>query len=683
VTNPAVTTCPSCAAETKPSASVCAACGGVIEPPGLQPGAVVAGRYEVEGRLGAGGMGVVYKARDRMLDEVVALKVLRGDGTGSDEMARRFRSEIRLARAVSHRNVCRIHEYGEEGDFRYVSMAYVDGVDLRRMLRDRGRFSGEDAASLTVQVAEALEAIHAEGIVHRDLKPGNVMVDGRGVARVMDFGIAKQWENAAAVGMTGTGMLVGTPTYMSPEQIRGDKLDGRSDLYSLGIVMFELVTGRTPFRGDTPLAMLFKHINEPPPLHGPEAALIPGPIVPVLERALAKDRDQRYASAREMADALAQAGRECAETGLATGTIAPLPRVLPGPSAGSSASSPSLPRASAVTARGAVTEVPALTIAGSEPAVAPVPMPPPARSRAGVSTAAAIAAVAVLIAVALAFVATRSGRSTDMVVPATTIVAAPPPPSSLAAAPVAGAPVAVAPTTLTPAATVPVAAPVAKTRPSANAGGAPHAAPDLSSAAAMAGLLAEADAALGDHALELAGSLYDQVLAIDPSNEKARAGRARVAEALARPPAAAPTARRFVAGQTRADFAPSATAPAGFDGAGVAVRRVEGAQAPAGKIYFEMSPPAVGPGERYVVRAYLVNESAAAIDVADVSATTVVNGRRSGGRVDSHLRPIAPTQKAVVLETQDVWGTETATWALTVTVRTARGESYTNQLTWE
>ena len=677
MTNPAAATCPSCAAETKPSASVCAKCGGTLEPPGLQPGAVVAARYEVQGRLGAGGMGVVYKARDRMLDEVVALKVLRRDDTGSDEMARRFRSEIRLARAVSHRNVCRIHEYGEEGDFRYVSMAFVDGVDLRRMLRDRGRFSGEEAASLTVQVAEALEAIHAEGIVHRDLKPGNVMVDGRGVARVMDFGIAKQWENAAAVGMTGTGMLVGTPTYMSPEQIRGEKLDGRSDLYSLGVVVFELTTGRTPFRGDTPLAMLFKHINEAPPLHGPEAEMIPPPIVPVLERALAKDREERYATAREMAEALTQAGRECAATSLATGTIAPLPRVVPAPAAASSAS---MRRASATTARGAVTAVPALTISMPEEAVPPAIAPTAGRSKAWRFAAGGAAALAILAAVAFAVMATRNGHPTDTPVPATTMAAAAPAPSSLAAAPEV-----LLPTTLAPAAgSVAVPGPGAKARAGASVPAPPHGGTDMSSAAAMAGLLAEADAALGDHALELAGSLYDQVLAIDPSSQRARAGRAHVAEALARPPAAVSTARRFVTGQTRADSAATASGPTGFDGgAGLAVRRLEGSQAPAGKIYFEVSPPAVGPGERYVLRAYLVNESSATIEIADVSATTTVNGRRSGGRVETRVRQILPNQKAVVLEAQDAWGTETSTWALTLTVRTARGESYTNQLTWE
>ncbi|HEV7502312.1 MAG TPA: serine/threonine-protein kinase, partial [Vicinamibacteria bacterium] len=330
--------CPACAADTG-SSGICPSCGALVEAKGLA-GTVVAGRYEVRERLGAGGMGVVYKAHDRLLDEIVALKVLRRDITGSDEMARRFLGEIRLARAVSHRNVCRIHDYGEEGGLRYVSMAYVEGVDLGRLLGQRGRFAGGEAAALCAQVAEALSAIHQEGIVHRDLKPGNVMIDPRGVARVMDFGIAKHSDNAASLGMTGTGQIIGTPTYMSPEQIRGEKLDGRADLYSLGVVVYELVTGRAPFKGDTPLATLFKHVNEAPPLTGPESTIVPTPLLPILVRALAKDRKDRFPTARDMADALAQAGRECGEVvpprteTIAPAALAPFARtVSPAPTA--------------------------------------------------------------------------------------------------------------------------------------------------------------------------------------------------------------------------------------------------------------------------------------------------------------------------------------------------------------
>jgi hypothetical protein len=205
----------------------------------------------------------------------------------------------------------------------------------------------------------------------------------------------------------------------------------------------------------------------------------------------------------------------------------------------------------------------------------------------------------------------------------------------------------------------------------------------ISGAAEMAGLLAEADAALADHASELAGSLYDQVLAIDPGNERARAGRARVVDALARP--AAPAAHgRFVAGQTRLDAPAGTAAPAGFDGAaGLGVRKIEQAQAPASKIYFEVSPSTVSPGDRYVVKVSLVNEGAAAVDVAAMTVATTVNGHRTGGALDPRVRRVAPGERGLLLETGDVWRAETATWNMTVTVRTSRGESYTNQLTWE
>jgi serine/threonine-protein kinase len=661
-------TCPSCAADTGSSA-VCASCGALLEASGLAAGTVVAGRYEVRERLGVGGMGVVYKARDRLLDEVVALKVLRREATDSDEMARRFRSEIRLARAVSHRNVCRIHEYGEEGALRYVSMAFVDGVDLRRRLAERGRFSGEESASLAVQIAEALEAIHQEGIVHRDLKPGNVMIDARGVARVMDFGIAKHWDNAAAA-MTGTGQLVGTPTYMSPEQIRGEKLDGRSDLYSLGVVVFELATGRAPFRGDTPLATLFKHVNEPPPLRGPEATLLPPALLPVLESALAKDRDHRFATAREMAEALAQAGRSCAATAApATHTIASPPVIT-----ASAAATTAVPSVTAVPAE---TAAPAVTSHG-QPALNASPSTASAASPA--RRWAWPVALFLLVGIAAAALAVRQQRRPQAapaagempsVAPAALV---PSPPQSLSAvepsSTLAPPPRAAVTVPVTPAGARP--APPARDRDQ-----------DISSAAAMAGLLAEADAALADHANDLAGTLYDQVLAIDPRNEKARAGRARVAEALARGPAGAPARGRFVAGQTRADSAAAPAGPAGFETtAGLAVRRLEQAQSPGGKIYFEVSPPDVAPGDRYTVRAYLVNESGSAIDIGDLVVTIAVNGRPTGGRVDPRLRQLAAGQRGLILEAQEVWRTETRTWAMTVTVRTPHGESYTNQLTW-
>ena len=294
--------CPSCRAETFPGAASCGSCGRSVG--GLVPGTLFASRYEILASLGQGGMGVVYKARDRELEEVVALKVLRADVAGTPEMERRFRSEIKLARRVSHRNVCRLHDYGSAEGQRYVCMAYVEGVDLKRVLASRGALPPDGAYDVCAQVAEGLQAIHDEGIVHRDLKSSNIMIDPRGIARLMDFGIAKSVEPGLAHGVTATGVIVGTPEYMSPEQALGGRVDTRSDLYSLGVVIFEAFTGHVPFRGDTPVATILLHVQQPPPLEGPGAAGLPREVVPLLRRALAKSPGERPAAAREIAEGL-------------------------------------------------------------------------------------------------------------------------------------------------------------------------------------------------------------------------------------------------------------------------------------------------------------------------------------------------------------------------------------------
>jgi serine/threonine protein kinase len=173
-------------------------------------------------------------------------------------------------------------------------MEYIDGVNLKQAVRGKGGLPIEDAREITIQIAKGLQAIHDVGIIHRDLKTANLMRDGRGIVRLMDFGIAKKWGEEAGEGMTGVGDIIGTPEYMSPEQARGQKLDFRSDLYALGVVMFELLTGELPFRGETPLDTLLKHVQEPPPLEG----RIQPELIPILRKALAKDPRERYASAR-------------------------------------------------------------------------------------------------------------------------------------------------------------------------------------------------------------------------------------------------------------------------------------------------------------------------------------------------------------------------------------------------
>jgi len=295
--------CPSCGAENEAASETCFTCGApvVVSPSDLIQGSVVASRYEIVRLLGKGGMGMVFLAHDRVLDEVVALKTLRPDIAREPAVARRFLSEIKLARRARHENVCGIHEYGEDGGLRFIAMEYIEGIDLRRLLRERGRLPPMEAFEVVIQVAQGLQAIHEAGVIHRDLKAPNIMRDAKGVVRLMDFGIAKRSEADVTLG----GQVLGTPEYMSPEQARGEKVTFKTDLYALGIVIYEIFTGHVPFHGDTPVATILKQLNEPPPLDG--AANLPPEIVLVLRQALAKDPAARQASAHEIVEALQEA----------------------------------------------------------------------------------------------------------------------------------------------------------------------------------------------------------------------------------------------------------------------------------------------------------------------------------------------------------------------------------------
>ncbi len=306
--------CPSCKAQNDASAESCFTCGKSLGT--LTLGSVVGNRYEILDYIGRGGMGMIYKAHDRVLDEIVALKTLRPQIANDQDMVKRFVAEIKLARKIRHRNVCAIHDYGQDGSLIYISMEYIEGIDLKKILTEKGPFPPQEAFEIAIQVAKGLEAIHEAGVIHRDLKTHNLMRDSRGVVKLLDFGIAKQQDKES--GMTGTGQLVGTPEYMSPEQVRGKAIDHRSDLYALGIVVFEAFTGQVPFHGDTPIITLFKHLEEPPPLTGPRARLLPHAAVPVLARMLAKAPADRYATAGDIIEALRQARTEAFPESLAT-----------------------------------------------------------------------------------------------------------------------------------------------------------------------------------------------------------------------------------------------------------------------------------------------------------------------------------------------------------------------------
>jgi serine/threonine-protein kinase len=272
----------------------------------LTIGTVVSERYEILGALGRGGMGIVYRAQDRELNVPVAIKVLRPEAVATPELQKRLRAEITLARKVSHPNVCRIYEYGRQGHLPYIVMELVDGPDLRRLLKERGPLPPEEAYDVTLQITEALSAIHRAGVVHRDLKPANVIRNVHGVVKLMDFGIARSFAgDGTATAITGTGEILGTPEYMSPEQVRAEAVDARSDLYSLGVLVFELFTGKVPFRDNAPIATVLQHLQTPVRIEG--VPLLPEALLPVLRKALAKEREQRFTSAREMGEAIRRA----------------------------------------------------------------------------------------------------------------------------------------------------------------------------------------------------------------------------------------------------------------------------------------------------------------------------------------------------------------------------------------
>jgi serine/threonine-protein kinase len=310
--------CPACGASNDTQGEHCFSCGKTLF--ALTEGTIVGGRYELRQLLGKGGMGIVYRAWDRALEEEVALKVLRPDVASMPDLTRRFISEIKLARRVRHRNVCGIHEYGQDGPIHFIAMELVAGEDLKRQLQSHGPLPPAEAWDVAIQIAEGLDAIHHADVVHRDLKAHNIMRDARGVVRVMDFGIAKALGMSTG-GATITGQIIGTPEYMSPEQARGDQIDFRSDIYALGIVVYEIFTGSVPFRGETPIATLFKHIQDPPLIAGRQG--IPPRLVPILQRALAKDPKDRYQSASAMAAGLREGyEEEMADGAQATAVLA-------------------------------------------------------------------------------------------------------------------------------------------------------------------------------------------------------------------------------------------------------------------------------------------------------------------------------------------------------------------------
>ncbi|MFL6199815.1 MAG: protein kinase domain-containing protein, partial [Thermoanaerobaculia bacterium] len=274
--------------------SVTPAGTGVETLSGISPGALMGQRFEILAVLGSGGMGVVYKARDRELDDLVALKMLRKELLGDRGNLDRLKAEIKLARRITHPNVLRTHDFGEIEGLPYISMEYVRGVTLRYLLDQTHRLPFSAGLRLAKQLCAGLGAAHAQGVMHRDIKPENLILEPTGNAKLMDFGIARPIKRAEAAGQTEAGFIVGTPLYLSPEQLEGRDVDARADIYSTGVVLYEIFTGELPFNAPSAVEIMLKHLREPAPsprTHWPE---IPPKLEAIILRCLEKDPEARY-----------------------------------------------------------------------------------------------------------------------------------------------------------------------------------------------------------------------------------------------------------------------------------------------------------------------------------------------------------------------------------------------------
>jgi serine/threonine protein kinase len=313
--------CQHCQAQNPPNSLFCGNCGGKLSLEGTDPsatetyyrpltelaaGSTFAGRYQIIEELGRGGMGRVYKALDKEINEKVAIKILKPEISAEKGTIERFRNELRLARKIRHKNVCQMYDITTARNLYFITMEYVSGEDLKTTLNRVGRLSVGKTLLVARQICKGLSEAHGLGVIHRDLKPHNIMIDRAGDVRIMDFGVARSLKSE---GLTESGVMIGTPDYMSPEQALGDPVDERSDIYSLGVILYELLVGEVPFKGDTAFSVALKHKTEPAPNPKELNDQLPDDVAALLLKCLEKEKKKRFQNTEELLQEIISTGQ--------------------------------------------------------------------------------------------------------------------------------------------------------------------------------------------------------------------------------------------------------------------------------------------------------------------------------------------------------------------------------------